>query len=81
MALLVNEISITLGVTRSIGKYEFARVDVTSRATIDPCAPDSKEYRMAHKELLGGVESMLERIEGQVIEAQEELSAKMAKGK
>lgn len=68
MAVLVKEITITLGVTRSIGKFEFARVDVTNRAEIDPCEVDSKEYRACHRELTNGVEAMLAKIEGQVIE-------------
>lgn len=67
MAVLVTEITVTLGVTRSIGKFEFARADVTNRALIDPCEVDSKEYRAAHKELTFGVEQMLEKIEAQVM--------------
>lgn len=67
MAVLVNEISITLGVTRSIGQFEFARVDITNRATIDPCEPGSREYRAAHKELLDAAENIFAKVEAQVI--------------
>lgn len=73
MSLLVTEITLTIGVTRSIGKFEFARVDLTNRATIEPCEVDSREYRLAHKQLTGAVESMLEKIEAQVILETEEL--------
>jgi hypothetical protein len=39
-----SQISVSLGLTKSLGNYEFARVDVT---VTEPCSPESKDEKFA----------------------------------
>jgi hypothetical protein len=66
----VTEITVTIGATVSVGKqYEFARIDISNRATLDePTDVDSKEYRAAHRKLVTSVDDMLTKAKELLIE-------------
>lgn len=66
--LKVSEISVSIGITQSIGQYEFARVDIMNKATLDePLEVGSKEYRLAHRDLTVAVEGMVNKALAQVV--------------
>lgn len=55
--VVYSKVAVTLGMTRSLGNFEFARVDVTIE---DFCAPDQKKetFEALHKDataMVGGV--------------------------
>ena len=72
----VTEITVSVGVTRSLGKntYEFARIDVSNKATFDaPIETDSPEYKKAHRILVASVQLQVEKAEQHVMPEKEEL--------
>lgn len=62
MGVKVSEITVSLGVTKSLGKgsFEFARIDISNKAVLDePLETGTKEYRTAHRELWQAVDQLL----------------------
>ena len=68
MTILVEEITVAIGVTRNIGNFESVRIDISNRAKLpEPVEVGSKAYKMAHKELVASVEEMVQRTENQLL--------------
>lgn len=69
MSITVTEIEVSIGVTRSLGagSYEFARIDVRNKATLQKgVVTGSPEYVKAHKDLVLAVQDMVEKAETRV---------------
>lgn len=73
--LKVTEITVALGATIPVGgpnSYEFARIDISNKAVFnEPVETGSKEYRLAHKELVQAVDLMVEKAKAELIKDEE----------
>ncbi len=64
----VDQITVSIGITRNLGNFESARLDLTNRFVLDaPLDIDSKEYRMAHRKAVTCVQQMAEKAESIVV--------------